>query len=167
VRRDGHLAPPRGRDKRKFHATLERAIEIAAAAHAGQVDKAGQPYVLHPIRVMLRVTGSHARMAAILHDVVEDTPATIDQLVGEGFPAEVVAAVIALTKLPGESRLAAAARAAADPIAHAVKLADNAENMDLGRIAAPTARDHARLAEYEQVRAPLLAHADRAAPPGA
>ena len=128
--------------------TLERAIEIAAAAHAGQVDKAGQPYILHPIRVMLRVTGSHARMAAILHDVVEDTPVTIDQLVGEGFPAEVVAAVIALTKLPGETRLAAAARAT-------------------GSTAAPTARDHARLAEYEQVRALLLAHADGAAPPGA
>ena len=146
--------------------TLERAIEIAAAAHAGQVDKAGQPYILHPIRVMLRVTGSHARMAAVLHDVVEDTPVTIDQLVGEGFPAEVVAAVRALTKLPGETRLAAAARAAVDPIARAVKLADNAENMDLGRIAVPTARDHARLAEYEQVRALLLAHADGAEPPG-
>jgi (p)ppGpp synthase/HD superfamily hydrolase len=105
-------------------------------------------------------------MAAILHDVVEDTPVTIDQLVGEGFPAEVVAAVIALTKLPGETRLAAAARAAVDPVARAVKLADNAENMDLGRIAAPTARDHARLAEYEQVRALLLAHADGAEPPG-
>lgn len=142
--------------------TLERAIEIAAVAHAGQIDKAGQPYILHPIRVMLRVTGDHARMAAILHDVVEDTNVTIEQLIGEGFPAEVVAAVRALTKLPGETRLAAAARAAADPVARAVKLADNAENMDISRIATPTAKDHARLAEYEQVRALLLGHANGA-----
>ena len=75
-------------------ATLEKAIAIAAAAHAGQVDKAGQPYILHPIRVMLSVTGSHAQMAAILHDVVEDTSVTVDQLVDEGFPAEVVTAEI-------------------------------------------------------------------------
>lgn len=50
--------------------TLERAIEIAALAHAGQVDKAGEPYILHPLRVMLRVSGTHERMAAVLHDVV-------------------------------------------------------------------------------------------------
>lgn len=137
--------------------TLERAIEIAAAAHAGQVDKAGQPYILHPIRVMLRVSSDHERMAAVLHDVVEDTRVTLEQLVREGFPPEVVSAVQALTKNPGESRLQAAARAAVDPIARVVKLADNAENMDLGRIANPTEKDFARLKEYEQVRALLLA----------
>jgi (p)ppGpp synthase/HD superfamily hydrolase len=137
--------------------TLERAIEIAAAAHAGQVDKAGQPYILHPIRVMLRMSGAHERLAAVLHDVVEDTPVTLEQLAREGFSPEVIAAVKALTKNPGETRLQAAARAAADPIARAVKLGDNAENLDLSRIAAPTEADHARLREYEQVRALLLA----------
>jgi GTP diphosphokinase / guanosine-3',5'-bis(diphosphate) 3'-diphosphatase len=137
--------------------TLERAIEIASAAHAGQLDKAGQPYILHPLRVMLRVAGKHERMAAVLHDVVEDTPVTLERLTQEGFPPEVVAAVQALTKNPGESRLAAAARAAANPIARTVKLADNAENMDLSRIAHPTEKDFARLKEYEQVRALLLA----------
>jgi GTP diphosphokinase / guanosine-3',5'-bis(diphosphate) 3'-diphosphatase len=137
--------------------TLERAIEIAAAAHAAQVDKAGQPYILHPLRVMLRVAGAHERMAAVLHDVVEDTPVTLERLTQEGFPTEVVAAIAALTKNPGESRLQAAARAAANPIARAVKLADNAENMDLSRIANPTDKDFARLKEYEQVRALLLA----------
>lgn len=140
--------------------TLERAIEIAAAAHAGQVDKAGQPYILHPLRVMLRVGGEHERMAAVLHDVVEDTAVTLGQLAAEGFAAPVLAAVEALTKRAGESRLDAAARAAADPVARVVKLADNAENMDLGRIAQPTEHDHARLREYEQVRALLLASRD-------
>lgn len=137
--------------------TLERAIEIAAAAHAGQRDKAGLPYILHPLRVMLRLAGLHQQMAAVLHDVVEDTPVTLAQLEQEGFPGEVVAAVAALTKAPGETRLQAAARAAVDPIARAVKLADNAENMDLSRIPEPTAKDYERHREYEQVRAVLLA----------
>ena len=136
--------------------TLERAIEIAAAAHAGQIDKAGHPYILHPLRVMLRVSTEHERMSAVLHDVVEDTPVTFDQLAREGFPQEVLLAIEALTKRPGESRLQAAERAAANPIARVVKLADNAENMDLSRIAAPTEKDFARLREYEQVRALLL-----------
>ncbi len=142
--------------------TLERAIEIAAAAHSGQIDKAGQPYILHPIRVMLRVSTDHERMAAVLHDVVEDTPVTLDQLIREGFPEEVIAAVRALTKDPGESRLQAAARAAANPIARTVKLADNTENMDLSRIADPTEKDFARLREYEKVRALLLASSSAA-----
>lgn len=132
--------------------TLERAIEISAAAHAGQVDKADQPYILHPLRVMLRVNELHAHMAAVLHDVVEDTPVTLAQLIAEGFPHEVVVAVEALTKLPGETRLEAAARAAENPIARVVKLADNAENMDLSRIAHPTEKDFARLEEYKAVR---------------
>lgn len=136
--------------------TLERAIEIAAAAHAGQIDKAGHPYILHPLRVMLRVSTEHERMSAVLHDVVEDTPVTFEQLAREGFPQEVLLAIEALTKRPGESRLQAAERAAANPIARVVKLADNAENMDLSRIAAPTEKDFARLREYEQVRALLL-----------
>jgi guanosine-3',5'-bis(diphosphate) 3'-pyrophosphohydrolase len=137
--------------------SLERAIEIAARAHAGQVDKAGAPYILHPLRLMLAVQGEHQRMAAVLHDVVEDTSVTLEDLQREGFPAAVVDAVRALTKLPGEGRIAAAHRAAADPVARAVKLADVSDNMDLRRIPAPTEKDHARLKEYEHVKAILLA----------
>ena len=137
--------------------TIERAIEIAATAHAGQRDKAGQPYIFHPLRVMLRVDGAHEQMAAVLHDVVEDTSVTLDNLAQEGFPSEVLRAIAALTKLPGETRLEAAARAAADPVAGKVKLADNAENMDLSRIPNPTDKDYARCREYEEVRALLLA----------
>ena len=137
--------------------TIERAIEIAANSHAGQRDKAGQPYIFHPLRVMFRVNGEHEQMAAVLHDVVEDTAITFDDLAREGFPSEVLRAIAALTKLPGETRLEAAARAAADPIARKVKLADNAENMDLSRIPNPTEKDYARCREYEEVRALLLA----------
>ena len=137
--------------------SLERAISIAAHAHAGQVDKAGQPYILHPLRVMLRVTTDAERMAAALHDVVEDSDVTLEQLTLEGFSSEVVDAVDALTKRAGETRIQAAHRAAAHPVARVVKLADNAENLDISRILNPTARDLARTEEYKLVRSILLA----------
>lgn len=136
--------------------TLEHAISLAAQAHAGQVDKAGQPYILHPLRVMLRVNTEEERIAAVLHDVVEDTSITLEQLANEGFSQTVLAAVKALTKLPGESRMEAALRAAANQVSRTVKLADNAENMDLSRMTNPTDKDFARLKEYELVRALLL-----------
>ncbi len=137
--------------------TLERAIEIAAKAHSGQQDKAGEPYILHPVRVMLRVTTEQERIAAVLHDVVEDTDISLEQLRAEGFAEAVIQAIDALTKREGESRIDAAHRAAANTIARMVKLADNAENSDLSRIANPTERDLARMKEYEAVRAILLA----------
>lgn len=141
-------------------ATLERAIAIAAAAHAGQVDKGGEPYILHPIRVMLRMQSAPERIVAVLHDVVEDSDVTLELLGAEGFSQEVLSAVDALTKRKGESRSDAARRAKKDRIALAVKLADNAENMDLSRIAAPTERDYVRLEEYKVVRAILLGSAE-------
>jgi len=94
-------------------------------------------------------------MAAALHDVVEDTPWTIEDLRTEGFPPVVIAAVDALTKRPGERRMDAARRAGADPIARRVKLADLADNMGLGRIAQPTGKDLERIQEYREVKAYL------------
>jgi (p)ppGpp synthase/HD superfamily hydrolase len=135
--------------------TLERAIAIAAEAHAGQVDKAGTPYILHPLRVMLRVRTAPERIAAVLHDVVEDTPWTLEALAAEGFAAEVLSAVEALTRREGESYEAFVARAGADPIGRAVKLADLAENMDLTRLDAPSAQDLARLERYRRAVAQL------------
>ncbi len=136
--------------------TLERAIEIAASAHAGQCDKAGIPYILHPIRVMLAVSKPDERIAAVLHDVVEDTPWTIEALSKEGFSPEILDAVQALTKGESETRLEAAKRAVQNPIARVVKLADVADNMDLKRLPKPTERDYARLEEYKEVRQLLL-----------
>ena len=141
-------------------ASLERAVEIAAKSHAGQTDKAGQPYILHPLRVMLRVSDTEPRIAAVLHDVVEDSDITFDDLRAEGFSESVLAAVEVLTKRPGESRTQAASRARANPIAREVKLADNAENMDLSRISQPTQKDHARMIEYRKVRAILLGESE-------
>jgi len=137
--------------------TIEKAIEIAAREHAGSVDKAGSPYLFHPLRLMFAVNTPLEKMAAVLHDVVEDTPLSLDDLRKEGFHADVIIAIDALSKRPGESRIQAAARAAADPIACVVKLADVTDNMDPGRIAKPTEKDFARLKEYEQVKKLLLA----------
>lgn len=136
--------------------TLERAIELAARAHAGQRDKGGHPYILHPLRVMQAVQGEYERMAAVLHDIVEDTPTTFDDLLAEGFPVEVVDAVRALTKFEGETREQAARRIVRNPVARAVKLADIADNMDLSRIPNTTERDFERLREYEVARGILL-----------
>jgi (p)ppGpp synthase/HD superfamily hydrolase len=136
-------------------ATPERAIEIAAKAHAGQVDKAGQPYVLHPLRMMLAVTMPEARMAAVLHDIVEDTTVTLDELRAAGFPATVLEAVEALTKREGEDYEAFIRRVAPNPIAREVKLADLRDNSDLSRISEPTERDRERIKKYSRAIAYL------------
>ncbi len=132
--------------------SLERAIEIAAKAHLGQTDKGGEPYILHPIRVMLRMATLEERIVAVLHDVVEDSDWTLEALAKEGFSPPILTALEALTKLPGEDRMMAAHRAAANPLARAVKLADNAENSDLSRIPNPSPKDLERLEQYRQVR---------------
>ncbi len=140
--------------------TIEKAIEIAAREHAGDTDKAGAPYVFHPLRLMFAVTSPFEKMAAVLHDVVEDTSVTLSDLEQEGFPPEVIAAVDALTKKEGESRLDAARRAVVNPIARMVKLADVTDNMDMSRIANLSEKDYARLKEYEQVKQLLINYED-------
>ena len=138
--------------------TIEKAIEIAAREHAGDIDKGGNPYIFHPLRLMFAVKTPFEKMAAILHDVVEDTSVSLDDLRNEGFHPDVIAAIEALTKRKGESRLEAAARAAANPIARVVKLADVTDNMDLSRISNPTDKDFARLKEYFAVKKFLIAY---------
>lgn len=132
--------------------TLERAIAIAAQAHEGQIDKGGQPYILHPLRVMLRMHSEAGRIVAVLHDVVEDSNCSLDELRAEGFSEEVITALAAITRQAGEGRIEAAKRAARHPLARAVKLADNADNADLTRIPAPSEKDLVRMDEYRKVR---------------
>lgn len=130
--------------------TIERAIAIAAASHEGQKDRAGAPYVFHPLRMMLSLDTLEERMAAVLHDVVEDTPVTLEQLREEGFPQAVVEAVNALTKRKREDYEAFIRRLAPNPIARQVKLADLRDNCDLSRIAQPTEKDQERIEKYRR-----------------
>jgi (p)ppGpp synthase/HD superfamily hydrolase len=127
---------------------LERAIAIAAEAHAGQKDRYGAPYVLHPLRVMNRCPTLVQRVVAVLHDVVEDTDWTFEDLRQEGFPEEVITALDAVTKREGEEYEEFVARSAANPIARRVKLADLEDNMDLTRLEEVKQDDVPRLNKY-------------------
>jgi (p)ppGpp synthase/HD superfamily hydrolase len=121
--------------------TLDDAIQLARRAHEGQLDKSGRPYIAHPLRVMGHVKGEHERMTAVLHDVVEDTDVTLDDLTALGCPPEVLAAVAAISKHPGERQSDYLARVMANPIALTVKRADIADNMSadrMGRLDRPT-----------------------------
>jgi (p)ppGpp synthase/HD superfamily hydrolase len=117
-------------------------------AHASQQDKTGQPYALHPIRVMGRVRSEHERMAALLHDVVEDSEWTLERLREEGFPAPVLEAVELVTRRESDSYEEFVARCAAHPVARAVKLADLLDNMDLTRLQELDDRAVERLRRY-------------------
>lgn len=130
--------------------TLERAIAIAATAHEGQVDKGATPYILHPLKVMLRVTTLEERIVAVLHDVVEDCGISIDDLRKEGFSEVILTAIESVTKVPGESYEAFVERAAQNPIGRVVKLADLEENSDLSRIAQPSWEDLERIEKYRR-----------------
>lgn len=138
--------------------TLERAIEIAARTHAGQTDKGGAPYILHPLRVMLRVAPGAQQIVAVLHDVVEDSDVTFEDLEREGFSAEVISGLRAVTKVAGESYKDFVARAALDPVGKAVKLADLMENSDLSRIAEPSQKDLERVEKYGRAIRYLMAN---------
>jgi guanosine-3',5'-bis(diphosphate) 3'-pyrophosphohydrolase len=117
---------------------IEKAIALALRAHAGQKDKAGQPYIMHPLRVMARVHRPDEPAFAItgvLHDVVEDCEGySIDTLYLEGFNAEVVDAVNSVTRRDDENYLEFVERAAANRIGKAVKIADIQDNLDPDRI---------------------------------
>src|ERR1700761_5827102 len=99
-RKEGR-APPQ---EERLMSNLERAIAIAAEAHAGQQDKAGAPYILHPLRVMLRLSSNDERIVGVLHDVCEDCPGwTLDRLRSEGFAKQILTAQNSVTKRVGET----------------------------------------------------------------
>ena len=128
--------------------TLENAMSIAVTAHKGQVDKAGKPYILHPLRLMFKMNSESEMIAAVLHDVVEDTDWTFEMLKAEGFGEEVLDALRLLThdkKVPYKNYLEAIKT---NKIALRVKIADLKDNLDIKRIARPKLRDYARIAEY-------------------
>lgn len=136
---------------------LERAIEIAVKAHAGQVDKGGQPYILHPIRVMLSVVSPKEQIVAILHDVVEDSEWEFEDLAKEGFSEEIIEALKAVTKSPEDTDYYAfIERASRNPIAMSVKIADLIDNLDISRLDELTEKDLERINKYKKSLLRLL-----------
>ena len=136
---------------------LERAIEIAVTAHKGQKEKSGAPYILHPLRVMLSVESEEERIVGVLHDVVEDTPWTFDQLRDEGFSEAILAALDTVTIRENEDYSTFISRSADNVIGRPVKIADLRDNMDLSRIPQPTEKDHKRMEKYTKAMAQLNA----------
>ncbi|MCB8985249.1 MAG: GTP pyrophosphokinase [Ardenticatenaceae bacterium] len=127
---------------------LDQALSVAVQAHTDQKDKAGQPYILHPLRMMMQMDTEEERITAVLHDVVEDSDWTVDDLRVAGFSEAVVTAVDALTHRPEESYEAFIQRLKPNPLATKVKLADLIDNMDLRRLSGITAKDLERLEKY-------------------
>lgn len=126
---------------------LEQAIALAATAHAGQVDKAGEPYILHVVRVMLRCDDEDTRIAAALHDVVEDCGFTVDDIRSQ-FGDRVANAVDAVSRRDGETYHDFMERAALDPIGRAVKIADLLDNLDETRLPIKTDGEQRRVNRY-------------------
>ena len=136
---------------------LNTAIGIAKTAHSGQKDKAGKPYIDHSLRVMNNLETTEEKIVAVLHDVVEDTDITLDNLIAMGFPQSIIKAIDAITKRPEENDESYFARVKSNHLALRVKIADMQDNMDIKRIENPTQKDYQRLAKYQLIYPQLLA----------
>ncbi|WP_271252451.1 HD domain-containing protein [Pseudanabaena sp. Chao 1811] len=130
---------------------LALAIAIATKAHDGQFDKAGKPYISHPLTVMAQMDTLESKIVAVLHDAIEDSDLKITDLVQQGFPDFIVKAIAAITKLDGDAYEDYILRVKSNAIARKVKIADVTHNMDISRIANPTEKDFQRLEKYQKV----------------
>ena len=129
---------------------LDTALKIATSSHAGQTDRAGRPYILHPLRVMAAMQTDDERAVALLHDVIEDTDYDVDGLIEAGIPASIAEAVDCLSKRDGEDYPAFIARVLENPLAARVKRADVADNIDVLRLQSLRDKDLARVAKYHR-----------------
>ena len=129
--------------------TLERAIEIACQAHSGQLDKAGNDYISHPLRVMEMGQSMDEKIVGVLHDVVEDSAWTFEQLAVEGFAPHIIDALRCVTRLSdSEPYDKFISRVKENPLATAVKLNDLTDNMDIRRLPYLSDKDVKRLKKY-------------------
>jgi (p)ppGpp synthase/HD superfamily hydrolase len=127
---------------------IEKSLAIALRAHTGITDKAGHAYILHPIRIMLKMTTELEMATALLHDVIEDSDLTAADLLAIGIPDSVVEAVLCLTKQADETYQDFILRAKQNAIARKIKIADIEDNINILRISHLTESDLARVAKY-------------------
>lgn len=135
----------------------ELALQIAQKAHVGQVDKAGKDYILHPITVSSYMDTDTEKAIAYLHDVLEDTNVTADDL-RTIFSNEIVDAVIILTHRKDESYFEYIQRVSKSNLAKKIKVADLLHNLDITRIKEPTKSDYERLEKYKKAILFLTTH---------
>lgn len=138
-------------------ATIEDAIALAVEAHRGQVEKAEQPYCLHVLRVMFRLDSELEWITGVLHDLVEDTPYTLDDLRRMGYPEPVIEALDCLTRRESETYEEFLERIKPNRLARRVKIADLEDNMDLRRLPRLEEKDVARMNRYRRSWAELKA----------
>lgn len=142
--------------------TLDKAIKIAMKAHAGQTDKYGAPYIQHPLRVMALGRTDDERIVGILHDVVEDSDWTFEDLQKEGFSNRVIDALRCVTKhSDDEDYDAFVARTRTNHLAVRVKLNDLRDNMDIRRMDEVKEKDIKRLNKYLRAYKLLMADLDQ------
>lgn len=127
-----------------------KAMNIAYAAHHGQLDKAGVPYIFHPIHLAEQMTDELSCVCALLHDVMEDTPTTAQMLLEAGIPQQAVDVLLLLTHDPAEDYMDYVRRIKRDPTARAVKLADLAHNSDVTRVDVIDEKMRARHEKYRE-----------------
>ena len=128
----------------------KKAMKLCYEAHKDQVDKSGLPYVFHPAHVAEQMTDEATTIVALLHDVVEDTDYTLEDLAAEGFGKEILEAVALMTHEDDVPYLDYVAKLKDNPIARAVKLADLAHNSDLSRIGEVDEETKQRLEKYKK-----------------
>ena len=138
-----------------YTAQTKKALKLCFEAHRNQVDKSGLPYVFHPFHLAEQMTDEATTIAALLHDVVEDTAYTLDDLRGMGFPAEALDALALLTHDPTVPYMDYVARIKMNPVAKAVKLADLRHNSDLSRLDSIDKKARARVEKYRSAIARL------------
>ena len=138
---------------------LDEAIILATQAHRNQVDKAGAPYILHPLRVMLTQADDARRIAAVLHDVPEDSDMT-PEFIKERFGKTIADAIVALTRRDDEDYQTFISRCASNAVARDVKRADIADNLNLSRLPTVSERDLARADKYRRALQ-LLEHEEQ------
>lgn len=140
---------------------LSLAIKLATDAHTEAFDKGGSPYIGHPLRVMNGMNTTDEKIVAVLHDAIEDSPLTLEDLTTLGFSSIVIEAIEAITKRDGEEYEVYLNRVMVNPIALKVKIADMTDNMDISRIANPTPKDYQRLKKYKSILLRLQAIQER------
>ncbi|MGI0809720.1 GTP pyrophosphokinase [Pseudomonas aeruginosa] len=131
-------------------ALIETALERALSAYRGKRDKAGQPYVLHPLRLMAKMHDEISQVVSLLHDVIEDSDVTAEDLREDGFPEIVIEAVVALTRQAGESYMAFIERLKPNELARKVKLADIEDNLNVLRLVELNEQDLRRVQKYHK-----------------
>lgn len=119
-------------------------------AHAGQLDKAGQPYILHPLRLMFRFEIEVEQIVAVMHDVVEDSEVTLGDLRGSLFSEQIVEAIDCLTKREGEAYEDFITRVLSNDLASKIKTEDIRDNLDLTRLSKVGEKDLGRVKKYHR-----------------